>query len=87
VTVGASTRRAEPVKKIVLLRVHIAAGRWREAMKLAASFPRLGDEKVAIERAWLAYTRPEFCRQLGRDPDQLIEDGKRTLRKKYEEKK
>ena len=40
--------------------------------------------KVDLERAWMAFTRPDSCRQLGRDPDALSEVGKAALVRKYQ---
>ena len=37
----------EPPQKIEQLRACMASGDWRAALKLAASFPQLGDEKAA----------------------------------------
>ena len=69
--------------KLSVLRNLMNAGDWRGAMKLAASFPRLGDEKAAITRAWEAFTRPDFCRQLRKDPDALIAEGRAALMRRY----
>ncbi len=73
----------EPEQKIEVLRRHMAAGEWREAFKMAAAFPQLGAEKVAIQRGWEAFARPDFCRQLKRDPEAMIESGKDALRRRY----
>ncbi len=43
----------------------------------------LGDEKAAITRGWEAFARPDFCRQLKRDPDALIADGVAALIRRY----
>lgn len=69
--------------KLSVLRKMMDAGDWRGALKMAAAFPRLGDEKVAITRAWEAIARPDFCRQLKRDPDALIADGVAALIRRY----
>jgi len=74
----------EPPKKIEILRAHMAAGRWREAIALAASFGRLGDEKAAILSAREAFARPDFQRQIGKDPEALIAAGREALARKYE---
>lgn len=61
--------RPMPDKKIDTLRAHMAAGRWEEALRLANTFPRLGDHKATITRGWEAYARPEWLTQLKRDPE------------------
>jgi hypothetical protein len=52
-----------------------AAGKWTEALRMAARFPRLGDERTAILRAWNAHLRPEFYRQLRQDPEAVVAAG------------
>lgn len=69
--------------KIDILRGHMAAGRWPEAIKLAASFPRLGEEKAAILKGREALLRPDFQRQLGRDVPAMVEGAKAALRRRY----
>ncbi len=72
-----------PPRKIDSLRRAMAAGDWAGAIALAAKFPRLGDQKTAIMRAHEAYARPDFQRQLGRDPEALKADGIAALKGKY----
>lgn len=57
------------------------------ALRLAASFPHLGKEKEAITRGWAACQRPEFYRQIGKDPDVLIQLGIEALRRRYLDQK
>lgn len=71
------------MKKIDVIRELAIHGEWSEAIKVAGSFPRLGDERKAITRAKEAVCRPEFQRQLGRDPDKLIADGIDAMRSKW----
>jgi hypothetical protein len=54
------------------------------ALRIAAQFPRLGDAKKAITQAWAAVQNPAFYRQLGRDPEQLVNDGLQPLAARYE---
>jgi len=70
--------------KISILREFMAAGQWREAIKLAASFPRLGDERGAILSARGAFTNPSFYRQIGKDPEALIAAGRDALTRRYQ---
>lgn len=69
--------------KIAQLRAVAAAGNWTEALRLAARFPRLGEERTAILRAWNAYQRPDFYRQLRQDPEAVVAAGIAALRAKY----
>lgn len=68
--------------KISTLREHMAAGRWTEALALASKFLRLGDGKVDVERAHQAIQSPSFTRQVGSDPDQLIQQGRHALERR-----
>jgi len=71
-------------KKIDLLRDMAAQDNWHDAIGLAGTFPRLGDERKAITRAKEAVCRPDFQRQLGRDPERLIAEGIAAMRKKWQ---
>ncbi len=59
------------------------AGRFREAILLAAKFQDLGDHRDRILSAREAYLRPEFQQALKRDPAQLIADGIAALKERY----
>lgn len=78
-----TSAHAQPPRKIDAVLAAMAIGNWREATRLAAKFPRLGQHARAIMQAHEAYTRPDFQRQLGRDPQQLIEAGKAALEERY----
>ncbi len=70
--------------KISILREHMAAGRWHDALKMAAKFPQLGDQKVAITRGADALKHPDFYRQLGKDVAVLVDAGVAALRARYQ---
>ena len=72
------------MKKIEALRACMKAEDWRGAIRIAAKFPRLGDEKEAITRAHLAYTHPRFLLQINKDPAACIETGKAALIARYD---
>lgn len=55
----------------------------REALRLAAQFQHLGEHADVIMRGWNACTRPEFYRQLGKDPAQLVAIGVAAVRARY----
>lgn len=69
--------------KLNQLREYMAAGDWRAALKMAASFPRLGNHKEPIERAWAAFLNPGFYESIGRRPDILINAGIDALKARY----
>ena len=74
---------AEPATKLDAVTDAMRAGDWPKALSLAAKFPRLGDEKREIMQANEALKRPDFQRQLGRDPEQLIAAGQMALIRRY----
>jgi len=53
------------------------------ALRVAAKFQKLGNEKRAITKAWSAYTNPDFYKQLGQDPNILIAEGLEALKQRY----
>jgi hypothetical protein len=70
-------------KKIDRLLSYMQDGDWPHALSLAASFPRLGEERAAIVRAHEVLAHPGFYAQLGRDEDQILRDGIAALRSRY----
>lgn len=70
--------------KLSIVREHMEAGRWRDAIRLAAKFPQLGEHRGAILDAHLAYTNPEFARGIRKDPDQMIAAGIAALQARYQ---
>ena len=69
--------------KLSLLRAAWARGDRRGALRIAVRFPRLDDAKVPIERAWQALQRPDFVREIGRDPDADTAAGYAALAARY----
>jgi len=65
--------------KLETLKMAAAAGDWRQAVAIAARFPRLGAYRAAVLDAHGAYTNPRFMAQIGRDVDACIEAGKLAL--------
>ncbi len=56
---------------------------WPRAACLAAKFQDLGDERDAILSGREAVLRPEFQRQLKRDPAALLEAARAALVRRY----
>lgn len=54
-----------------------------EALRLAASFQHLGVHKAVIQRGWQACQRPGFYREIGKDPELLIQEGVNAVRERY----
>lgn len=76
--------RSDPSKtKLACLREVAARGDWLGALRIASRFADLGEHKAAIMRAQEAVLRPDFQRQLGRDPERLLAEGLAALRARY----
>lgn len=58
-------------------------GNWRAALSMAAKFADLGAQEVAIRRGHEAMQRPDFQRQLGRNPEAQIAAGIEALKARY----
>lgn len=71
--------------KISILREHMSAGRWQQAISMASRFPRLGEHRNAILDAQGAYTNPRFLVQLGKDPEAIKISGKAALLARFGE--
>lgn len=77
------TPTARPQQGLELLKALWAAGEYRKALKLAASWPRLGVHKAVIERGWMATSRRQFTIELGRDPDITYVAGLLAVAERY----
>lgn len=73
---------SQPRSKLSILREHMDAGRWVEALRLASRFPDLGEHRAAITRAHGCLSNPRFFSQLV-DCDTAIEAGKAALVERY----
>jgi hypothetical protein len=72
---------AKAGETFVEIRAAVAAGDWEEAIRLASKIGKLGEAKAEILRAREAYERPDFLRQLRKDPEAAKEAGKEALRR------
>lgn len=69
------------------LKEYMAQGDWHKALRLAAKFPQLGEHKKAIQQGWEALARPDNYRQMGHDPDTLIQTRVAALKERYGQEK
>ena len=81
--------RSERLEEIVMqtkiskLKQLMADGDHHKALKLAASWARLGVHKDAIQRGWAAMSNPRFYRQIGLNPDKLVAVGLQAICERY----
>jgi len=60
-----------------------AAGRYDNALRLVARWPRLGTHRDAIQRGWAACTNPALYEEMGQDSKQLYHDGLAAVATRY----
>ncbi|MDR0672744.1 MAG: hypothetical protein LBF93_03575 [Zoogloeaceae bacterium] len=65
------------------VREHMAAGRWQEAIRIVARFPRLDQHRAAILDAHGAYTNPRFFTQIDKDIEALKKAGQAALIERF----
>lgn len=75
----------QPRSKASIVREHMTAGRWQDAIRIAARFPRLDQHRGAILDAHGAYTNPRFFAQIGKDIDALKDAGRAALVERFGE--
>jgi hypothetical protein len=73
----------DPRTKTSIIQAHMAAGDWRNAIRIAARLPRLDRHRCAILDAQGAYENPRFYTQIGKDAEPLIEAGAAALRERF----
>lgn len=71
------------ITKLSKVQEAASEGDWNRAILLAAKFQDLGGHRDAILSAREAINRPDFQRQLKRDPETLIAAGIAALRARY----
>lgn len=70
-------------KKIDILHNLMQTNQWHKAIKYAAKFPRLGNERDAILTASSALLSPRTFEGMGQNPDKLVEIGITALKERY----
>lgn len=71
------------LRAIDKLNILMDANEWEKAIKLAAKWPDLGEHKATIQRGASALLSPNFYRQIGQNPDELIKAAKEALIARY----
>ena len=59
------------------------AGNHREAIKIAAGFPHLGEQRDRIQTAWSALRNPDFYREIGVDVDAAVASAVSAIRERW----
>jgi hypothetical protein len=75
--------RAVVNRKTDQIRAAWAAGDQIRALRIAARFFDRSTDTKTFKRAWDAHNNPDFYRQVGKDPEQLIGTALEALAKKF----
>jgi len=54
------------------IRTALNRGDWPSALRIASHFHDRSNDTMLFKRGFDAYQHPDFYRQIGKDPDQLI---------------
>lgn len=73
----------EPPTKVERLRVAVAAEDWPEALRLALKLTSLGEDEEVLSRAREALQRPDFLRQVKKDPDAALKAAVAVLKRRW----
>ena len=65
------------------LRTAWAAGDRIDALRIAARFFDRSADTVVFKRGMAAYNNPQFYRQLGKDPEQIVGDALAVLAARF----
>lgn len=82
-SLGNLLRTAEMDTKLNKIRQLAAAEEWGAALRIAARFADLGQDRAAIIRAHEVSHSPSFYRQIGVDPDEAMAAGIAALKARY----
>ncbi len=74
----------KPDTKLASIRAAMAANDWKEALRIAGRFQRLGEHGDAIRTARDALNNRRFYEQLGKNVDELVEAGIAALKQRYD---
>lgn len=69
--------------KLAKLKKMWAAGDYRAALHLAATWPRLGEHRDKITQGWAAVSNRSFYQQIGKDPAELYKAGLGAVAERY----
>jgi len=72
-----------PTSKLSLLIEAIEMDDWTTVFRIAARFPSLGEHRTAIVRAHEALVRPDFYREIGKDVEMILIEGKAAIYARY----
>jgi len=57
-------------------------GDWSGALRVASK-KNIGPQREAVSRAWSAIRNPDFYREIGDDPDAIVEAGIEALKIRF----
>lgn len=74
---------AAPTTKTAQIREAWAAGDKLGALRIASRFGDQSGDTKAMKRGWDAHQNPDFYRQVGKNPDELVEKAFAVIERKF----
>jgi hypothetical protein len=71
------------MRKVDKLRDAWLSGDQIDALRIAARFFDRSQDTKAFKRGMSAYNNPDFYRQLGKEPEQIVRDALEVLRRRF----
>jgi hypothetical protein len=65
------------------IKIALANGDWLSALRTASRFHDRSADTLTFKRGFDAYQHPDFYRQLGKNPDELISDARKRLQARF----
>ncbi len=69
--------------KLAKIRMAMENENWEDALKIAGTFARLGEQKEKIKRASESFENPSFYKQLGYDLEEIKVNGIIALKERF----
>jgi hypothetical protein len=65
------------------IRTTLGRGDWLSALRVASRFHDRSNDTLTYKRGFDAYKHPDFYRQLGKDPDELVKAAIKRLQTRF----
>ena len=65
------------------IKTALARGDWLSALRLSSRFHDRSDDTLIFKRGFDAYQNPDFYRQLGKDPDEIVAAALKRIRARF----
>jgi hypothetical protein len=71
------------MQKTERIKTTLDRGDWLSALRIASRFHDRSNDTLMFKRGFDAYQHPDFYRQLGKDPEKLVNAAVKRLRARF----